>query len=98
VTSSSGEACAARQPVTTDQYEILRQAALGDILQPEARGGLTIFLRRGMWGWAQALSTMGMRRESMPTAWPGSPAPGDRGAVIHLLAAMAMNSKEGRAR
>jgi len=32
------------------RYEALRAAAFGDGLPPEARSGLTLFLRRGMWG------------------------------------------------
>jgi hypothetical protein len=39
------------------QYETLRRAALGDALPPEARAGLMLFLRRGMWGWARAMGT-----------------------------------------
>jgi hypothetical protein len=97
VAAGTAEACPARLSVATDQYENLRRAALGDPLQPEARSGLAIFLRRGMWGWAQSLSTMTTRRESMPTAWSDSMMPVDRGDVIHLLAAMAMNADERRA-
>jgi hypothetical protein len=79
-----------------DQYERLRKAALGDPLPPEARSGLVIFLRRGMLGWAQSLSTTAIRREPMPAASSGS-VPGDCGAMIDLLAAMAMNIDERRA-
>lgn len=32
------------------QYEVLRSAALGHVLPPEARSGLLLFLRCGMWG------------------------------------------------
>jgi hypothetical protein len=39
------------------QYEALRGAALGDALPPEARTGLLLFLRGGMWGWARAVAT-----------------------------------------
>lgn len=84
-------------PITTDQYESLRKAVLGDPLLPEARNGLNLFLRRGMWGWAKSLSTMSLLREAMPTSWTGTMPPCDRVAVIHLLAAMAMNTNEGRA-
>ena len=38
------------------QYEVLRMAGLGEALPPTARSGLMLFLRRGMWGWAQALA------------------------------------------
>lgn len=36
------------------RYEALRAGALGEPLPAEARSGLTLFLRRGMWAWAQA--------------------------------------------
>jgi hypothetical protein len=38
------------------QYETLRSAALGDALPPEARAGLMLFLRRGLWGWARVMA------------------------------------------
>ena len=40
-----------------EQYETLRAAALGGGLPFDARSGLALFLRRGMWGWAQAATT-----------------------------------------
>jgi hypothetical protein len=40
----------------TEQYETLRTAALGAGLPLEARSGLALFLRRGMWGWARAVA------------------------------------------
>ena len=43
--------------IVVSQYETLRKAALGDALPPDARAGLMLFLRRGMWGWACALAT-----------------------------------------
>jgi hypothetical protein len=41
------------------QYETLRMAMLGEALPPEARSGLMLFLRRGMWGWARSLAVGG---------------------------------------
>ena len=38
----------------TEQYETMRTAARGEALPPEARCGLSLFLRRGMWAWARA--------------------------------------------
>ena len=38
------------------RYERLRSAMLGEALPPDARSGLVVFLHRGMWGWAHALS------------------------------------------
>jgi hypothetical protein len=81
----------------TEQYEALRTAALGGGLPVDARSGLALFLRRGMWGWAQA------------AALPSTPPPRTRSrsstsiaeerqqAVIHLFAAMAMRSTKRRA-
>jgi hypothetical protein len=73
-------------------YETLRKAALGDVLPPEARGGLMLFLRRGMWGWAQAVA--GMCALQQPTGFRPSdwkPLEEHRG-VIHILAAMTINA------
>lgn len=39
----------------TERYEIMRAAALGTALPPEARSGLTILLHRGMWAWVGAI-------------------------------------------
>jgi hypothetical protein len=75
------------------QYETLRSAMLGEALSPDARGGLVILLRHGMWEWARTLTlgTLGRgplhafpRHSSNPTE------PDERRTVIHLLAAMAM--------
>jgi hypothetical protein len=74
------------------QYETLRRAALGDALPPEARAGLTLFLRRGMWGWARAVATMSALPQ--PTGARSSnwqPLEEDR-TIIHILAAMAIKT------
>jgi hypothetical protein len=74
------------------KYESLRGAALGAALPPEARSGLALFLRRGMWSWTRALATANV--SSRQATWPtssSSTAPHERKAVIQLFAAMAMN-------
>jgi len=78
------------------QYETLRMAALGEALPPEARSGLMLFLRRGMWAWAQALASQKTREE--PTHAPSlrSAASCQRSALIHILAAMAMSTLSRR--
>jgi hypothetical protein len=77
------------------QYEILRMAVLGEPLPPEARSGLLLFLRRGMWGWAQTLAGSSIREE--PTPLPSSrPAPRGREAVVHVLAALAIATPDRR--
>jgi hypothetical protein len=79
-----------------EQYETLRSAALGAGLPIEARSGLALFLRRGMWGWAQAVAP-----PSMPSAPPRallttSTALDEQQTVIHLFAAMAVRTSTWR--
>lgn len=76
------------------QYEVLRNGALGHVLAPEARWGLLLFLRRGMWGWTQAIVTAGASSpQSKPEESLSFPAVKDSRAVIHIFAAMAMNAE-----
>jgi hypothetical protein len=75
------------------QYETLRGAALGQALPPEARSGLTLFLRRGMWGWARAAAAMSMPQQPIGLpSWSFTASDKHRAAVIHVFAAMAMNA------
>jgi hypothetical protein len=72
------------------QYETLRTAALGGALPPDARAGMMLFLRRGMWGWSCALATR-MTTElptgSRPANW--NP-PEECRTIVHIFAAMAI--------
>ncbi len=79
------------------RYETLRSAMLGEALPPDARSGLVIFLGHGMWEWARTL-TLGTRgREPLVPSSSSNPTePGERRAVIHLLAAMAMTINDRR--
>ena len=82
----------AESSIAVTQYETLRRAALGDALPPEARAGLLLFVRRGMWGWTRAvtmLSAFEQSTSSRPSNWK---APEGYRTVIHLLAAMAIRS------
>jgi hypothetical protein len=78
-------------------YETLRRTALGDPLPPRARSGLTIFLRRGMWRWAQTMIAANTRQEavSLPSIFSAQPC--EQIAVVHVLADMAMNTAYRRA-
>jgi hypothetical protein len=76
------------------QYETLRQAALGHALPPEARGGLMLFLHRGMWGWTQAVAIAGASVSEQPSyspslKWPPS---GESRTLIQVFAALAMKA------
>jgi hypothetical protein len=79
-------------PSMAAQYERLRRAALGEPLPPDARCGLLLFLRRGMWAWTQALATV----TSAPLPPQYSPAsvsrPSEVTGVIQVFAAMALAS------
>jgi hypothetical protein len=78
--------------IAVTQYETLRRSALGDTLPPEARAGLMLFLRRGMWGWARALATQGAPERptsSGPSNWK---VPEECRTVIHIFAAMTIRA------
>lgn len=74
------------------QYEALRGAALGDMLRPEARAGLLLFLRRGMCGWARALATMRAPQRPAGSRPPNGTIPQERRAVVQIFAAMVINA------
>jgi CHASE1-domain containing sensor protein len=80
------------------RYEALRAAAFGDGLPPEARSGLTLFLRRGMWGWARALTLAPRPSQEQASPSPaGLPFTHDgRSCVVRLLASIAMGSNDDR--
>ena len=79
------------------QYETLRRAALGEPLAPEARSGLVLFLRRGMWGWARALAVASAPEQPIRSPSSAPAAADQHRAVIHVFAAMVMNTNERRA-
>ena len=72
------------------QYETLRLAMLGEALPPDARSGLIVFLHHGMWEWARTLTAGALGREPLHVSSSNPTEPGERRAVIHLFAAMAM--------
>ena len=79
------------------RYESLRSAMLGEALPPDARSGLVVFLHRGMWAWACALSVEPTKLEPMPSRSPAPAQLNDRRAIICLLAGMAMAIHNRRA-
>ena len=82
---------AERSTVVT-QYETLRKAALGDALPVEARYGLMLFLRRGMWGWARAGASMSTCQPPTGSGPSSRKAPEEYRTVIHIFAAMAIRA------
>ena len=81
------------------QYELLRAAALGEETAAEARSGLTVLLRQGMWSWTRVI-TRGQTPQGALAPFapqpPRSDQSRDRRAVIHLLAALAMTLSDRR--
>lgn len=96
MTAGVAETCLPPPTTVAAQYETLRMAALGEALPLEARSGLMLFLCRGMWGWARTLAAQSACEE--PTAAPssGPTATCAREAVIHVLAALAIDTHERR--
>lgn len=80
----------------TEQYEALRAAVLGAQLPLEARSGLALILRRGMWAWAQAAAAATPTPRPPRSSLPCSTAGDEQRAVVHLFAALAMRSIEPR--
>lgn len=74
------------------QYEALRSAALGEVLPPEARSGLALFLRRGMCGWARALASMHAPQRPVGCRLPNVTIAEEHRAVVHVFAAMIINT------
>lgn len=89
--------CSPEASIVAAKYEALREAALGQALPLEARSGLALLLRRGMWGWARALAPAAVQEQPPCSSSPKSTAASEHGAVIQILAAMAMNATEWRA-
>ena len=92
MTSDAAPACSTEPPSAASQYETLRMAALGEALPPEARSGLMLFLRRGMWGWARALAAANPQAQPIRSPSASSTTPQPSSAVVQLFAAMVMNA------
>jgi hypothetical protein len=90
--------CTSDSATTAAHYETLRSAALGAPLLPEARHGLLLLLRRGMWAWTQAVATAAVVPPPTRGTAPGSPSPPELPGVVHVFAAMALSSRHRSAR
>jgi len=84
----------AESSLVVTHYETLRQAALGNALPPEARAGLTLFLRRGMWGWAQVIVTTSAVPEPVGARLAPWQPPETNRPLIQLLAALAIQAND----
>jgi hypothetical protein len=95
----AGPHCAG-QPGATEQYEVLRATALGAVLPPEARSGLSILLYRGLWAWARTILHAPCRpRPIVAPPMAGLPVadePSNRHTIIRVLATIMMAPPERR--
>ena len=97
MTPAASRAHSLESSIAAAQYETLRTAGLGGALPLEARSGLILFRRRGMWGWARALADASAPKQPIRSA-PMTPiAPYEHRTIIHVFAAMAMNTNNRRA-
>ena len=71
-------------------------AALGQALPLEARSGLALLLRRGMWAWARTLAPAVVTGQPMRSPSPKTAAGGPHSTVIQILATMAMSANDRR--
>ena len=77
-------------------YETLRSAALGESLPFDARKGLALFLRRGMWEWVRArLPSDGVAVLAQSVSSRTFADDANR-VVVQLVADMAMSSMKRR--
>jgi len=83
--------------VVAAKYETLRMASLGQPLPVEARTGLALLLRRGMWSWARAVGQVTAQERAGNCATLNSTTPRQHNAVVQIFAAMAMNANTRRA-
>jgi hypothetical protein len=74
------------------QYETLRKAALGGALPPDARNGMMLFLRRGMWGWSRALATSLTGEPAIVSRPTNRDPPDECRTIVHIFAAMAIRT------
>ena len=88
--------CSILSSAIAAQYEVLRVAALGEMLPPTARSGLMLFLRRGMWGWAQTLATGSLTPGPIYASSLTRPVRNEHTAVVHVLATIAMSTHDRR--
>lgn len=79
------------------RYETLRTAVLEEGLNLDSRNGLALFLRRGMWGWAQAAATPIAPSERARSSSARSHVQDEHQFLVHLLAALATRSSNRRA-
>ncbi len=78
------------------RYERLRSAMLGEALPADARSGLIVFLRRGMWSWSRMPTIEPIRSQPASSCFPAPAQVIERRVIICLLAEMAMAIRERR--
>lgn len=96
----SGDVAVAETSAPTavlEKYETLRMAVLAEGLSLESRNGLALFLRRGMWGWMQAVATPITPSRPARSSCARSTVEDEHRTVVHLFAAIATRPSNRRA-
>jgi hypothetical protein len=78
------------------QYETLRSVMLGQALPPEARSGLIVLLRQGMWRCACRPAAATARPEPFADQTSIPMEPFERRAIVYALAGLAMARNDRR--
>jgi len=74
------------------RYETLRKAALDGSLPPDARAGMMLFLRQGMWGWSCTLTTRMTSEQPIGAPTTNWNPPAECRTIVHIFAAMAIKT------
>lgn len=98
MTARDAQKGSAQPSIAAAHYEALRNAALGQVLPLQARSGLALFLRRGMWGWARVFAATNIPEQPIRSPPSAAATPYEHQAVIHIFAAMAMSPHDRRVR
>lgn len=82
--------------VVVHRYELLRQGALGEPIPPDARHGLTLLLRRGLWAWARQVRDQVEKSTAEPQSTRPAAPIGHAPDLACILASMVLGAAAAR--
>lgn len=71
-------------------YETMRRSAFGEVLLPESRNGLCLFIRQGMWRWARDFASTEIHQTNSK-AYQRSVNEHNESPLIHAFASMVLH-------